>query len=74
MEKNLIIWEEMLKNRKTFSVPITKVRRTGTNGKEITKIISYKLEFIDSTRFMQAHYIDDNLAEGIHKKMRKRTK
>ena len=42
----------MLKSRKTFSVPITKVRRTGTNGKEITKIISYKLKFINSTRFM----------------------
>ena len=38
---------------KSFSVPVIKeVKRISKNGKEITKTISYKLQFIGSTRFM----------------------
>ena len=51
---------------KIFSVPITKeVKRIDKNGKEITKTISYKLQFIDSTRFMTSALSNlvDNLAE-----------
>ena len=37
----------------TFTVPIEKeLTRTDKNGKEITKNISYILQFIDSARFM----------------------
>ena len=37
----------------TFTVPIEKeVTRTDKNGEEITKNISYILQFIDSARFM----------------------
>ena len=35
-----------------FSFNNKEVKRIGKNGEEITKIISYKLQFIDSTRFM----------------------
>ena len=38
---------------KTFLVPITKeVKRINKSGEEITKTKSYKLQFIDSARFM----------------------
>ena len=39
------------------------------NGKEITKIISDKLQFIDCSRFMASSLSNlvDNLAEGIQK-------
>ena len=55
---------------KTFSVPITKeVKRIDKNGEKITKTISYKLQLIDSARFMASSLSNlvDNLAEGIHK-------
>ena len=55
---------------KTSPVPITKeVKRIGKNGEETTKPISYKLQFIDSARFMASLLSNllDNLAEGIHK-------
>ena len=43
----------MLKKYKTFSVPKTKeVKSIGKNGEQITKSIFYRLQFIDSTRFM----------------------
>ena len=54
---------------KAFSVPITKeVKRIGKNEEKTTKTISYKLQFIDSTRFMASSLsnIVDNLAEVIH--------
>ena len=42
---------------KTFSVPIEiEVTRVGKNGEEITNTISYRLQFIDSVRFVIAHY------------------
>ena len=39
------------------------------NGKEITKIMSYRLQFIDSARYMASSLSNllDNLAQGIHK-------
>ena len=41
----------------TFSVPIEKeVTRIDENGKEITKTISYRLQFTDSTRFMASYF------------------
>ena len=53
-----------------FSVPIEKeVTRINKNSKEITKYISYRLEFTDSTRFMISllSNLVNNLFEGIHK-------
>ena len=39
------------------------------NGKEITKIMSYRLQFIDSAKYMASSLSNllDNLAKGIHK-------
>ena len=54
----------------TFTVPIEKeVERTDKNGEEITRNISYILQFIDSARFMASSLSNpvDNLSEGIHK-------
>ena len=54
----------------TFTVPIEKeVTRIDKNGEEITKNISYILQFIDSTRFMASSLSNlvNNLSEGIHK-------
>ena len=56
----------------TFSVPIEKeVTRTDKNGKEIAKTTSYRLQFIDSARFMASSLSNlvNNLAEGIQKWM-----
>ena len=55
---------------KTFSAPLTKeVKRIDKNGEKNTKTISYKLQLIDSARFMASSLSNlvDNLAEGIHK-------
>ena len=52
------------------SVPVLKeVKRIDKNGKEITKIISDKLQFIDRSRFMASSLSNlvDNLAEGIQR-------
>ena len=54
----------------TFTVPIEKeVTRIDKNGEEITKNISYILQFIDSARFMASSLSNlvNNLSEGIHK-------
>ena len=53
----------------TFTVPIEKeVTRMDKNG-EVTKNISYVLQFIDSLRFMASSLsnLANNLAEGIHR-------
>ena len=54
----------------TFEVPIEKeVTRIHKNRKEITKNISYILQFIDSARFMASSLSNlvNNLSEGIHR-------
>ena len=54
----------------TFTVPIEKeVTRIDKNGEEITKNISYILQFIDSARFMAGSLSNlvNNLSEGIHR-------
>ena len=54
----------------TFTVPIEKeVTRIDKNGEEITKNISYILQFIDSGGFMVSSLSNlvNNLSEGIHK-------
>ena len=54
---------------KTFTVPIEKeVTRIDKSGEEITKNISYILQFIDSARFMASSFSNlvNNLTEGIH--------
>ena len=53
-----------------FSVPIKKeVTRIDKKGKEITKTIPYRLQFIDSLRFIESllSNLVNNLAERIHK-------
>ena len=53
-----------------FSVAITnEVKRIGKNGEKITKTLSYKLNVIDSVRFITSSLLNlaNNLAEGIHK-------
>ena len=54
----------------TFTVPIEKeVTKIDKNGEEITKNISYILQFIDSARFMASSLSNlvNNLFEGIHR-------
>ena len=54
---------------KTFSVLITQeVKRIGKNREDTTKTISYKLQLIDSTRFMASslsNLVDNLLKEFI---------
>ena len=54
----------------TSTVPIKKeVARIDKNGKEITKKISYILQFVDSARFMPIPLSNlvNNLSEGLHR-------
>ena len=54
----------------TFTVSIEKeITRIDKNGKEITKKISYILQFIDCARLMASSLSNlvNNLSEGIHK-------
>ena len=54
----------------TLTVPIDKeVTRIDKNGEEITKTISYILQFIASTRFMARSLssLVNNLSEGIYR-------
>ena len=54
----------------TFPVPKSKkVKRINKNREEVTKTRSYKIQFIDSARFMASSLstLVDNPAEGIHK-------
>ena len=55
---------------KTFSVPIEKeIIKIDKNGDESVVAISYKIEFIDSARFMATSLSNffDNLTKEIHK-------
>ena len=70
LKENLIVQEKILKKYKTFSVSVTKdVKLIDKNGENVTETISYKLQFIDSARFMANLFSNlvDNPAEGIHK-------
>ena len=54
----------------TFTVSIEKeVSRIDKNGEEVTKKMSYILQFIDSKRFMVSSLwnLVNNLFQGIHK-------
>ena len=54
----------------TFTVPIEKeVTKIDKNGEEVTKDISYILQFIDSARFLanSLSNLVNNLSEGIHR-------
>ena len=49
-----------------FSFNNKEVERIGKNGEEITKIISFKLQFIYSARFMESlSNVVGNLAQGM---------
>ena len=65
----MVCLAENTEKYKTFSVPIEEeVTRISKNGKEITKTISYRLQFTDCASFMASSLsnLADNLAEGIH--------
>ena len=69
-KKQFICLGENTEKYITFTVPIEKeVTRIDKNGEEITKNISYILQFIDSARFMASSLSNlvNNLSEGIHK-------
>ena len=54
----------------TSTVPIEKeVARIDKNGKEITKKMSYILQFVDSARFLPISLsnLANNLSEGLHR-------
>ena len=54
----------------TSTVPIEKeVARIDKNGKEITKKMSYILQFVDSARFfpISLSNLVNNLSEGLHR-------
>ena len=58
----------------TFTIPIeNEVTRTDKNGEEITKNISYILQFIDGARFMASSLpnLVNNLTEGVYRIKRK---
>ena len=62
--------EKTLKKYTTFRVPIEKeVTRNYKNGEEIIKNISYRLQLIDSTRFMASSLsnVVHNLSDVINK-------
>ena len=68
-KKQCTCLEENTEKYITFTVPIEKeVTRMDKNG-EVTKNISYVLQFIDSLRFMASSLsnLANNLAEGIHR-------
>ena len=55
---------------KTFSIPVKKeIIKTDKDGHETVGIISYKIKFIDSARFIASSLSNlvENLMEGIHK-------
>ena len=69
-EKQFNCLGENIEKYTTFSVPIGKeVLRTDKSRKEVTKTISYRLQFVDSARFMASALSNlvNNLAEGIHR-------
>ena len=58
-----------MEKRITLTVPIKKeVTTIDNNREEVTKKISYTLQFIDSTRFTPNSNLVHNLSEVIHKR------
>ena len=69
-EKKITCLGESIENYITFTVPIEKeVTRIDKNGEKIRKIMSDRLQFIDSARFMASSLsiLVNNLSEGIHR-------
>ena len=67
--KNIYLFRKNTEKYITFTVPTEKeVTRIDKNGEEITKNVSYILQFIDSSRFMGSSWSNlvNNLFEGIH--------
>ena len=61
---------ENYRKYKTFSVPIEKViTKIDKDGNESVVTISYKIQFIDSARFMASSLSNlvNNFAEVVHK-------
>ena len=53
LKNYLPVQEKILKKYITFTIPIEKeVTRIDKNGEEVTKFVSYLLQFTDSARFM----------------------
>ena len=69
-KKQFICLRENIEKYTTFTVPIEKeVTRIKKNGEEVTKFISYILQFIDSARLMPSllSNLAINLSERIHR-------
>ena len=69
-EKQFICLGKNIEKYMTFTVPIGKeVKRIDKNGEEITKNISYILQFIENARFMASSISNlvNGPSEGIHK-------
>ena len=69
-KKQLTCFGENTEKNITFTVPIEKrVTRIDKNGEEISKNISYILQFTDSARFMASSLSNlvNNLSEGLHR-------
>ena len=65
MKENLNVWEKYI----TFLVPIKKeITKKDKNGNNKITKISYKIKFIDSSRFMSTSLSNlvSNLSEGLH--------
>ena len=69
-ERQFEYLEENTEKYKTFSVPIEKkVTKVDRHGSKSIVTKSYKIKFIDSTRFMVSSLSNfvDKLEEGIHR-------
>ena len=69
-KKQLTCLRENTEKYVTFTIPIEKgATRIDQNEDEITKNISYSLQFIDSARFLASSLSNlvNNFSEGIHK-------
>ena len=64
LERKFTFLRKIIEKYVTFSVPIeNEVTRIDQDGEEITKILSYLLQFINSTRFMASSL--SNLANNL---------
>ena len=69
MKKQFPCLRENTEKYTTFTVRIEKATRTDKNGEEITKNISYILQFSDSAKFMTSSLSNlvNNLSDGTHR-------